>query len=568
MISKNSNSSENVSILRFLALFFGSLGILLRVRNLDLKPFWQDEIYTMYRTVGIGSKEIDNAVLDKILSHADSLSLLSITHTSWADAWNVIMQMPEHAPLYFLGLRGWLTIFPETVSSIRLFSVFLSILSLPLFYWLGYELLQTRMAAWCTLGFASVSPILLRYAQESRPYSLWISIILLSTLLLVRALRQESTSFNRNWFFYALLIAVSFYTSLLSVLLLCTHASIIFFCYIPKFLKIFNNTKINVSITSILTKAKNNPLHKKSFLWILASLAGITLSLPWLTIILKKRNTVVNRTAWLKDLDASLFDLIKSWFKRYTAVVLDLSLIPNKSQITIITLFAVLVGLLIFYIFKHSQTQKIGILSGATLLALSSTQQLLLIGGNIVIGGGHATLPRYSMILFVGVVLTLGVAFGLLIKRVRHSRHKYISAILVLVSVWSISTISCFTSTEAKDWDDQDRLVIHTEKVLDKYSEIDSDALFILGSSTCSDSEYLSLLVSIDSSHPGVLLREDQEQKSKIALFSQLQLDKKPLILIKPSRKLKKELETLRGQKLQTSLHQELEIYYLPTASY
>ena len=72
-----------------------------------------------------------------------------------------------------------------------------------------------------TFCLACTSPILIRYAQEARPYSLWMVGILLSSIALLSALRQSR---GRTWMLYSATVAFMLTTQLLSFFVLFAHS--------------------------------------------------------------------------------------------------------------------------------------------------------------------------------------------------------------------------------------------------------------------------------------------------------------------------------------------------------
>jgi uncharacterized membrane protein len=82
------------------------------------------------------------------------------------------------------------------------------LLGFPAIYWLAVALFAAPIVGWMAMGLFAVSPVYLRYAQEARPYSLWILLILLASAALLRAMRQPSF---KQWSLYALLVALCCY---------------------------------------------------------------------------------------------------------------------------------------------------------------------------------------------------------------------------------------------------------------------------------------------------------------------------------------------------------------------
>ena len=68
------------------------------------------------------------------------------------------------------------------------------------------------MTAWLAVAIIAISPFQIVYAQEARPYSLFIMLILLSSAVLLRGMRLKT---NSSWAIYAVTLVVEFYSHLL-----------------------------------------------------------------------------------------------------------------------------------------------------------------------------------------------------------------------------------------------------------------------------------------------------------------------------------------------------------------
>lgn len=201
---------------RSLVILLLLLGLFFRVANLDRKVYWVDEVATSIRVAGYTRTEIIGEVTSgKILHPQDLLTYQKLTpQRGFQDTFQALSNSPEHAPLYFLIVRAWAMIFGSSAAAMRSLSVLFSLIALPCLYGLTLELLRSRFAASLALSLAAISPFFVAYAQEARPYSLWLVAILLSNLLLLKAVRLNR---RLNWVFYALSLVLGFYTSLLSI---------------------------------------------------------------------------------------------------------------------------------------------------------------------------------------------------------------------------------------------------------------------------------------------------------------------------------------------------------------
>lgn len=92
-------------------------------------------------------------------------------------------------PLYYVLLHGWIQVFGSGDVAVRALSGVFSVATLPVAWWCGRRLGGRRLGWIAVLVFAS-SPYAIRYATESRMYSLQMFLVLAGYLALVRALER------------------------------------------------------------------------------------------------------------------------------------------------------------------------------------------------------------------------------------------------------------------------------------------------------------------------------------------------------------------------------------------
>lgn len=90
-------------------------------------------------------------------------------------------------PLYYVLLHGWMQVFGSAAGAARALSGILSLLALPVAWLLGNRLGGRRVATPALLLLAA-SPFAIRFATETRMYSLVVLLSLLGVLLLLRVL--------------------------------------------------------------------------------------------------------------------------------------------------------------------------------------------------------------------------------------------------------------------------------------------------------------------------------------------------------------------------------------------
>jgi len=100
-----------------------------------------------------------------------------------------IGQIPEalrhdgHPPLYYLLLHAWMAVFGTSDAVVRSLSGLFSLAALPLAFTIGRRR-GGRLLAWIAVGVLAMAPFALRYATETRMYSMVILLVLVGYLLI------------------------------------------------------------------------------------------------------------------------------------------------------------------------------------------------------------------------------------------------------------------------------------------------------------------------------------------------------------------------------------------------
>ncbi len=92
-----------------------------------------------------------------------------------------------HPPFYYLVLHGWMSVFGDGDGAVRALSGIFAVAALPLTWIAGRRLAGPAGARWA-LAVAAMSPYLIRYATETRMYSLVMLLVLAGYLVLTDAL--------------------------------------------------------------------------------------------------------------------------------------------------------------------------------------------------------------------------------------------------------------------------------------------------------------------------------------------------------------------------------------------
>jgi uncharacterized membrane protein len=202
-----------------------TIGVSLRFAWLDRKVYWYDEAFTSLEISGYSPRDASTDILNGRLVTARELEKYQFPSATSPKSVhdtvrNIIANEPQLTPLYFVALRWWSELFPNSVAAIRAFSALFSVATLAVTFWLCRELFSTRVAL-AAVALMSISPLLLLYAQEARPYSMWSAAVLMTSSALLLAMRGKTVP---SWVFYALCAAVSLYIYLFSALVIAGQA--------------------------------------------------------------------------------------------------------------------------------------------------------------------------------------------------------------------------------------------------------------------------------------------------------------------------------------------------------
>ena len=329
------------------------LGLVFRFANLEHKVFWVDEVATAVRISGYTIPEVtDNLVQQDIISRDVLFSYQTIdSDKNFLDSLAALSKSPEHAPLYFIIARIWRQFWGNSITVLRSLSACLSLLVFPCLYWLCSELFDKSLVSWVSIGFMSISPFYIAYAQEARPYSLWTVTILLVCAAFLRAVRMNS---KQSWLLYTVCLIISFYTSLFSLYIAFFQGIYLLVC--------IENTKWL--------------LIKKYLISLIIALLAFS---PWIVVIINHLDLLQENTSWMRG-NFSLADIIAVFIGTNLLIFADLPISheSNPIQVAVVLIFIVAV---LFTGFKFYYQRKNKLLKFTLLLCFASS---IVLGSNYI----------------------------------------------------------------------------------------------------------------------------------------------------------------------------------------
>lgn len=161
----------------------------LRLVNLGGRPLWYDEAFAiLFAEKGLGA-------------------MLYGTLTPVAGGAADI-----HPLLYYTTLNGWMRLFGQSVALVRLFSVFVGLLTIAVVFRLAADLFTRRVGLAAAL-IVALAPFHIQYSQEARMYALLTLILLLATWCYWRGWHTGRWGW---WAAFGVLAALAMYTQQLA----------------------------------------------------------------------------------------------------------------------------------------------------------------------------------------------------------------------------------------------------------------------------------------------------------------------------------------------------------------
>lgn len=188
-----------------------------------------------------------------------------------------------HPPLYYWLLKLWEYPFGTSELALRSMSVLFGGVAITFAFllmrrWFG------RRAAWLTLLFLIVSPMLLRYAQEARMYTLVAAIALSATYVLSLAVESKK---RWHWIVYGILVGLGMLTHYFTALIWIAH---------------WAWRAITVWQRGVRGKEFGRLFFTRA--WLVAHFIAIGVFLPWLPFLLYQAVIVQAGGFWIGSVSA------------------------------------------------------------------------------------------------------------------------------------------------------------------------------------------------------------------------------------------------------------------------
>lgn len=187
-----------------------------------------------------------------------------------------------HPPLFYWCLKSWSLIFGYSEIGLRSMSVFFGCIAIIFGYLLTRKLFN-RKAANLSLLFMVISPMMVRYGQEMRMYTMMAAIALAATYVLTIAMNSKKKA---PWVIYAVLVAAGMWTQYFMVTVWLAH----WIC------------------RGVIVKYQHHKHFWKNFFskeWVWTHVLVLALFMPWLPFAAKQVFVVQAYGFWIPSVTAN-----------------------------------------------------------------------------------------------------------------------------------------------------------------------------------------------------------------------------------------------------------------------
>lgn len=416
------------------------IGILLHGYRLGHKLYWHDEVYTTLRSAGYSSEETGEVLFsdrpftpDEVLQFQhikpDSTPIDTLTSLAAED--------PQHPPLYFLINRVWIQIFGSSIISNRSLAVLFSLLALPAMYFLAMELFASPLAAWCATLLLTFSPFDVLFAQTARQYSLLTLFTILSSWLLLRALRPIARP-SLQWGLYVLSCVGGLYTHPFFALSLISQGAYVLL------------RQWGVAPERFVMGSFSKQQRSPFFSFLKAMGVTVLLYAPWLWVMFSNFGRAIATTSWTQGFPG--YDVLaKFWLLSFTALFFDLDFgFENPLTFLLRVPYLIVIGVSGWVLVRRTRPEIWGFVLVTLLLPF-----LIFAGADLILQTQRSTVSRYLIPCYPAVQLMVGFWLAEIWADLRHTRrYKVLPApwLLLVVALLAGSSASILVSAHTVRW--------------------------------------------------------------------------------------------------------------------
>jgi len=292
-----------------------------------------------------------------------------------------------HPPLYYWLLKLWSMLFGTSELALRSMSTLFGGVSIVFGYLLVNKLFNKK-AAQISLIFMALSPMLVRYGQEARMYTLVTAIALAATYVLTFAINSKR---RLPWVIYGILVGLGMWVHYFSAIVWIAH-------WVWR-------------VDNIRRSAGKGQFIKMFFRkeWILAHIVAIGIFLPWLPFMAIQMTVVQAFGFWIPQVTpATIINFL-------TNVVYYLDIGKVTGWLTL-GFLAVVILLVVLAIRVYKSQNKLDRQSYRLIIALAFVPMLILFFASMPplrssFVDRYLIPSAFGIALFIGITLSLGIKF-------------------------------------------------------------------------------------------------------------------------------------------------------------
>jgi uncharacterized membrane protein len=358
-----------------------------RFHNIGQKFFWVDEVSTSLRAAGETIQSVENQVARHPESYENlgeirTIPKLTDAYTPVQTCVSLLSEAPNHAPGYFLALHSWARTFGMSPTSLRIPAAIISLLTIPLLFWLCLELCDCVIVGMLACTLFVISPFILIYSQQAREYSLWMALIIFSSAMLLHSIKRPTAT---NWVLYGLIISCMLYVHLLSGFVVLSHGLYL----------------------GTLTHEKRRSVIQK---FLVAAVCAALLFTPWMLLLSRNLSHLPSDDGLSDPVKPILY--METSILNFARLILDQNQpsyqhLPYREPALILPMLAVIVLTFFSVTLFFAKPRLTRVRSVILLMMLSTSVPLALI--DALFGGRRALIPRYLSPTWIALLIILAI---------------------------------------------------------------------------------------------------------------------------------------------------------------
>jgi hypothetical protein len=316
-----------------------------------------------------------------------------------------------HPPMSYWLLKLWSMLFGTSELALRSMSVFFGVTAIIIGYLLVKRLFNQK-AAVISLIFMALSPMLVRYGQEARMYTLVVTIALAATYVLIIAMNSSK---RLPWIIYGVLVGLGMWTHYFVAIVWLAHW---------------------VWRADVIRRIAKKGKFIKTFFsknWIIAHLVAIGIFLPWLPYMLTQLTVVQAFGFWIPPVTPDT----PINFMTNVIYYQDVGQVTGWMTAAFVAL-SIILGILSFRLYRSLDDTKKQ--NYRLIMAIAFVPMILLIALSMP-PLRSSFIDRYLMTSVVGIMLFIGVTFALGAKYLGKKMRIIVPSILVIMMVIGVANV-------------------------------------------------------------------------------------------------------------------------------